>query len=289
MDLFEATLEKRASHHLKGAPSLLSDAILYSLLAPGKRIRPRFVYGMAELFGHPPEQFDSVACSIEMYHCFSLIHDDLPCMDDDDFRRGLPANHKKFGESIALLAGDALLNMASAEFSTMTDQVAAGDISFEAFRNAEKLIHSLFGPAGVIGGQIQEMTLNENSAQEDLIQMHAAKTGALFRAAILVPMALNGISNSSPDGEKLTRFSEAIGFGFQVSDDLEDHKQDQSNSGEMLPINILSYMSAQEAIMKVETYIEQSNSELFERWGPRSKTLTDLASLILNRVKFLEI
>ena len=196
---------------------VLIDAMRYSLEAGGKRVRPRLVYEFAALCGGSDEAAAPFACAVEMIHTYSLIHDDLPCMDDDDMRRGKPSNHKVFGEDIALLAGDALLTLA---FETLTSDKAAlaGD---KACRLAANTLARYAGVTGMVGGQVIDLkNENTNAPLEVLREMDEKKTACLIQAACeLGCIAANATEERRRAAAK---YGECIGVAFQIQDDILD-------------------------------------------------------------------
>lgn len=221
-------------------PPRLQAALLSAAQAPGKRLRPSLALESSALVGLPEESARTLACAIEWVHLFSLIHDDLPALDDDDWRRGLPTLHRQFDEGTALLAGDELLNLAHECFSRLllTADPSVRSPALQAF-------HSAIGGEGMIGGQALELeTPPEAMTFETLIRIQQLKTGALFRAAILLPAILCGNEASHPHWKGLEQFAEAFGFAFQIADDLEDEEQDHRQSSK----NILSLLGREEAI-----------------------------------------
>lgn len=195
---------------------VIYDSISYSLNVGGKRIRPILTVLTYELFN--PKEWKKVipfACAIEMIHTYSLIHDDLPCMDNDDLRRGKPTNHKVFGEAIAVLSGDGLLNEA---FNLMT--LYALNEGINALK-AMQVVGISSGCQGMIGGQVVDI-LNENKKPtfEELNYIHSKKTGELIKASILAGAILSGAS--SQEIALLERFGENLGLAFQIKDDILD-------------------------------------------------------------------
>ena len=257
------------------APDPLAQAIRYSLLAPGKRIRPRLLAASARMLGLKEPAALPAALAIEMVHCFTLIHDDLPCMDNSDLRRGLPSNHRKFGEATALLAGDALMAVA---VETLTE--AAPHVSGPAFARALKRLCWAMGPRGVIGGQAAEPLLGPDARLEDLHRMHAGKTGALFSAALLIPADLAEIDLSSPGGSALAEFSRSLGMAFQIADDLDDALQSSSASSQEKtdPKNILYYLDVPEARKLAHETLAGRSKRLAEQWGENSRELLSIAA-----------
>lgn len=250
-NFFEKSLQSACLSYLeqRRTPSNLNDAIRYSLLAPGKRIRPRLVLATGELLGLKDEAVLPAAIAIEMIHCFTLIHDDLPCMDDDDFRRGRPSNHKVHGEGLALLAGDALLALSIEVFIEL-----ANGFPHSAFTAALRELMKATGAAGVMGGQAAESLLNRSATLEALLEMHRKKTGALFEASILVPMHLANIQSDSREGIALAQFAAAIGAAFQIADDIEDSVE----AKEKPETNILSHLTKDEAKSKALKMLRES-------------------------------
>jgi farnesyl diphosphate synthase len=206
-----------------GPKSRLNEAITYALRSPGKRLRARFASEAGKLAGLDSKTTEAFSYAIELVHLFSLIHDDLPCMDDDDFRRGEPTVHKKFDEATALLAGDALLNLAFDAFSECA--FAASKVDFV---KALRFFTDAIGSKGMIGGQSQELELGSNLTQEALLQIQDLKTGALFRAALLIPFILAGTSEDDQIYQSIATYASDFGFAFQIADDLEDEVQDQN-------------------------------------------------------------
>ncbi len=213
-----------------GCPESRAAAMSYSLLAPGKRLRPLLVLMAAEACGGSETAALPAACAVEMVHTYSLIHDDLPAMDDDDLRRGLPTCHKKFGEALAILAGDALLTLA---FET----IASGCAPATAAACCRELAAAA-GAAGMVGGQADDLAMESRTGDgslEELEFLHARKTGALFRAALrLGVLSARGEWPSGADAQTLALFDaygRAFGLAFQITDDLLDVESSAENTG----------------------------------------------------------
>jgi geranylgeranyl diphosphate synthase type II len=204
------------------APARLVQAMRYSLLAPGKRLRPLLVLLAAEACGGSAAGALPAACALEMVHTYSLVHDDLPAMDDDDLRRGRPTCHKQFDEATAILVGDALLTLA---FQVLADDVRPPALAARCCRELARAA----GPGGMVGGQVEDLAWEgrADATAADLEQVHRLKTGALFGAALRVG-GLIGLAESAagPEGEAwlaaLDRYAAALGLAFQISDDLLD-------------------------------------------------------------------
>ena len=262
---------------------LILDAEKYSLFAGGKRIRPFLVLEFCRLFGGKDEDALPFACAIEMIHTSSLIHDDLPCMDDDDLRRGKPTNHKVFGYANALLAGDALLLKAFEVLST-------SPVSDKAVRNAVAALSCASGDFGMVGGQI--MDINEQPDEklplEKLRKLHRKKTGALIRCSALLGCIAAGLEWDCEKAQSACVYAENIGLAFQIVDDILDVTGDESKLGkdigsdaEMGKTTFMSYYSVEEArelaakltAEAVDAVADYNNSEI----------LTDLAVYLLGR------
>jgi farnesyl diphosphate synthase len=216
LDHFESQLESRLPRVGK-TPSLLHQAMRYSVLAGGKRIRPLLVYATGEALGVDIVRLDSVACAIEIIHTYSLIHDDLPAMDDDDLRRGLATCHRRFDEATAILAGDALQALAF--------QVLSSDASLtEIPANQVALIQSIAracGSTGMAGGQVLDLSsIGQQITLEELELMHRLKTGALIQVCVTAPALIGGYGPEIV--QSLQRYGECIGLAFQIHDDILD-------------------------------------------------------------------
>ncbi len=197
---------------------MLIESMQYSLEAGGKRVRPRLVYEFSSLCGGNTESAVPFACAVEMIHTYSLIHDDLPCMDNDDLRRGKPSNHKVYGEDIALLAGDALLTLA---FETITSDKAVALSSESACRKGANTLAKYAGALGMVGGQVIDLiSENTNAPIEVLREMDYKKTACLIKAAC----ELGCISAGADDDliNAASEFGECIGIAFQIKDDILD-------------------------------------------------------------------
>lgn len=204
-------------------PIELHRAMRYSCLAPGKRLRPALCMACAEAVGADPESVVDAACSLEMVHCFSLIHDDLPAIDDDDLRRGLPTCHKQFGEAIAILAGDALFSLA---FETLSHcKLDAGRV----LRSVQVLTRAT-GSDGLVGGEVVDV-LSEGMPIDAgrLRYIHSRKTGALMSASCEIGAILGG--GREDQVESLRGFGERVGLAFQIADDILNETADAATLG----------------------------------------------------------
>lgn len=223
VELVEADLLKEL-RQTRSLDENLMRAMEYSLMAGGKRLRPILLMSAADAIDASGEKFITVADALEMIHTYSLIHDDLPAMDNDDYRRGKVTNHKVFGEATAILAGDALLTLA---FEVVLRQE---DVPPETLLTVLKEISIAAGVAGMVGGQAVD--LRSEGVQIDLVTlklMHLGKTGALFKAAIRSGAILAGATLEQL--ENLTRYAENFGLAFQITDDILDVTGDEKLLG----------------------------------------------------------
>jgi geranylgeranyl diphosphate synthase type II len=208
-------------------PPRLHQAMRYSVFAGGKRLRPVLIIAACEAVGGQPERVLPAACAMEMIHTYSLIHDDLPAMDDDDFRRGRLTNHKVFGEANAILAGDALLTEA---FRLLADTEANRGVDPAVSLRVIETIARCAGSQGMVGGQVVDMESEGQSIDLATLQyIHTRKTGALFLASIQTGAWLGG--GSAEQVAALTRFGETAGLAFQIADDILDIVGDQQELG----------------------------------------------------------
>ena len=193
---------------------LLFEAMQYSLLAGGKRLRPVFAFEFCRLCGGNWTDAAPFAAAVEMVHTYSLIHDDLPCMDDDDYRRGLLTNHKVYGEAMAVLAGDALLTDA---FTV----AASSRLEGNAVREAIAVLSQCAGSQGMVGGQVLDILSEERECtEEEILAIQSRKTGALIRAACAMGAIAGGANEEQFDAA--CRFAAALGLAFQIRDDMLD-------------------------------------------------------------------
>ena len=233
----------------------LNDAMAYGALLGGKRIRPFLVYAVGELLGTALEKLDPLACAIECVHAYSLIHDDLPAMDDDALRRGQATCHIKFDEATAILAGDALQTLAFDIISTPIEGLSA--------KTQLQMINRLAkasGEAGMCGGQSLDLEAENKKVDIDSLEkIHAAKTGALIEVSV----ALGALSDENlPEKhlQYLQKFSSAIGLAFQVQDDILDIISDTQTLGKPQGSDIAHHKSTYPALLGLEESIEKAQS-----------------------------
>jgi geranylgeranyl diphosphate synthase type II len=286
-----------------GAPAVLMEAMRYSLLAPGKRLRPMLVLMAAQAAGGADQQAMPAACAVEMIHTYSLIHDDLPAMDDDDLRRGLPTCHKKFGEALAMLAGDGLL--------TLAFQVLAEHYPPRTAAGCCLALAKGSGAAGMVGGQVEDLAWERGSAvlPDDakqffprteqphslaaLEQIHHNKTGALFRACLQLGVwTAQGEHSAGPDAAllgTLDEYASCFGLAFQITDDLLDVERTSAETGKRThkdaargKLTYPSFLGIDESRRRAN-HLGEKALELTQPLGPAGEPLTALIQFVLTR------
>ncbi len=236
---------------LKG-PKSLADSMLYSLEAGGKRVRPLFVAAVCETFKQPQQAMYTVGAAIEIIHTYSLMHDDLPCMDDDDMRRGKPTNHKVFGEALAVLAGDALNSFAFGLVAKMPD------VSAEQRLELVQMLSDGAGAEGMVGGQVLDMEGEKRQLTlEELEEIHINKTGALLRFSIESGAVLCGASQE--ERQSLVDYAHHIGLAFQIQDDILDIEGTSEQLGKTAGKDMASEKSTYPALLTLDGAKEKLN------------------------------
>lgn len=281
--LIEAALLKELGAETALVPRL-AESMEYSLMAGGKRLRPILVMAAADAVGARGTDFVQAACGIEMIHTYSLIHDDLPAMDNDDYRRGKLTNHKVFGEALAILAGDALLTQAFEVI--LRQQGVPAQMLLEVLRE----MSIAAGPNGMVGGQVIDM-LSEGKriSMEELRKMHMGKTGALFRAAIRSGAILGGASEAQLAA--LTTYADCFGLAFQITDDILDVVGDEAvigkpvGSDERNEKSTYVTLTSLDEAKKLAADTVQQALEALEIFGDEAKFLRDLVKMLLERNK----
>lgn len=235
---------------LSETSSPLHQAMRAAVLSGGKRYRPLLLLAAGEYFHVSLDRLLPFACGLELIHNYSLVHDDLPCMDDDDTRRGQPAIHRTYGEDIALLTGDALLNLA---FEVMTEAPVRDEyIALKVYAIQE--ISRFSGVKGMIGGQVLDIRyIPEEATEEQLLDLMAKKTGGLIKAAVRA----GGILGDAPEKslQALTLYGENIGLAFQTRDDILDYREDKSENRPTRP-NAAHFFGLEPARTQLNGYIE---------------------------------
>lgn len=262
-------------------PRELREAMRYSLLAPGKRLRALLVVWGADACGGSIEAATSAACAVEMVHAYSLIHDDLPAMDNDDLRRGLPACHKRFGEAIAILAGDGLLALA---FGTIAGGVGPPETAAACCR----VLAEAAGPACLVGGQADDIAGKPpESGIQALESIHRRKTGALIEASL----RLGALTAHADDRQTaaLLRYGRALGLAFQITDDLLDVRGDEVAVGKRVgkdsvqgKLTFPGLLGVDQAVRRAAELTAEACRAL-EPLGSRAANLEGLARYVLER------
>lgn len=264
-------------------PDSLHEAMRYAALGGGKRVRPLLCYGSGEVLGVPADRLDDAACAVECVHVFSLVHDDLPAMDDDALRRGKPSTHKAFGEAIAILAGDAL--------QTRAFEILAGDGVHDAAQRLGMIavLATATGSQGMTGGQAVDLeSEGKQLAAADLEALDRDKTGKLIRAAVLMPCcAVPNLPAASRDA--LDRFAECMGLAFQIKDDVLDVEGEQSLTGKTKGADAArgkatypSLMGLEKAKRRADALYAEALSAL-DIFGDAAEPLRWLARYIVHR------
>nr|WP_145045299.1 farnesyl diphosphate synthase [Paenibacillus xylanexedens] len=233
-ELYLQEITEQITNELKGilpaewdVPQSLRDAMQYSLMAGGKRLRPLLVVAAAEAFGAERQAALPVACAVEMVHTYSLIHDDLPAMDNDDYRRGKLTNHKVFGEATAILAGDALLTHA---FYSIVQAGRKSGVSAESLLSIVEDLSELAGARGMVGGQVADMEGEQGMTNlEQLQYIHLHKTGDLIVFSLIAGARIGGATQGQL--EALRVFGRDLGLAFQIQDDILDLTGDEQKMG----------------------------------------------------------
>ncbi len=284
--LIENELSKRL-YKVENGQDYVRDAMNYSLSNGGKRIRPILVLEFCRLCGGNIDDAMNFACAIEMIHTYSLIHDDLPCMDNDDFRRGKPSCHKAYGEEYALLAGDGLLTLA---FETAL--LDGNGVLPENKIRAVRTLASLAGIGGMVGGQVLDLQAEKTSPDYDKIKtIDSLKTGALIKAAVL----LGCFAANVTDEAKLAaaqKYAECIGFAFQIVDDILDVTSDTETLGKPVGSDIKNEKVTYVSLLGIEASkqtVEQLTNEALEALkafdGEKSEFLKNFAISLADRKK----
>lgn len=264
---------------------IVYEAMNYSLLSGGKRLRPVLLLGAYEIFNEEIKLAMPFACAMEMIHTYSLIHDDLPAMDNDDYRRGRLSNHKVFGDATAILAGDALLNKA---FEIGLQASIESNLNIKQAANALSIIANSSGTEGMIGGQIVDMFgHDEISNIEDLKYMYALKTGAIIKSSVVAGAILGGADND--EVLALEKYAENIGIAFQIVDDILDVTGTQEKIGKAIgsdkannKITYLSFATIDKAKEHVYKYTEEAINSL-SVFGENGRYLKELAKYLTKR------
>jgi len=281
----QVQMEAALLHHLPAVtliPTRLHEAMHYAVLDGGKRVRPLLVHAAGALFDADAAELARAGAAIEMIHAYSLVHDDMPCMDDDALRRGKPTVHVKYDEAMALLVGDALQSQAF-------DVLANGNVAPAQQLAMVRLLAQASGSLGMCGGQAIDLaSVGLSLSLPELEQMHQLKTGALLRAAVLLG-AMAGKVLSKEEAVALDKYAVAIGLAFQVVDDILDATADSATLGKTAGKDAadnkptyVSILGLEQSKTLAETLRSDAHSAL-EQFGDKARRLREIADLIVQR------
>ncbi|CAB3761299.1 polyprenyl synthetase family protein [Paraburkholderia humisilvae] len=266
------------------APARLHDAMRYAVLGGGKRVRPLLCHAAGELTAARTESLEAAAAALEMVHVYSLVHDDMPCMDDDALRRGKPTVHVKYDEAMALLVGDALQSQA---FVALTEGAALAPIQQAALTRELALA---IGSIGMAGGQAIDLaSVGQQLTRDQLETMHRMKTGALLRASV----RMGALAGETPDANTLSAldaYAAAVGLAFQVVDDILDATSDSATLGKTAGKDAKdgkpTYVSiiGLDASRALAAQLRSDAHAALAPFGARAQRLAELADLVVNRV-----
>lgn len=262
----------------------LKKAMGYSIFAGGKRLRPMFAIAASETVGGSLKQVLPAACALELIHTYSLIHDDLPAMDDDDYRRGVPTNHKVFGEATAILAGDALLTKA---FEVLADTERFSSPPTALLRVSSEIARAA-GDAGMVGGQMIDMESERQDIDLDmLMNLHRKKTGALITVSVRAGAILGG--GDETQVERLSEYGDCVGLAFQISDDILDVVGDQEKLGKKTGMDeargkktYISLLGLEESRKRAEALIDRAIDAL-SSFNERAEALRAIGRYVIER------
>jgi geranylgeranyl diphosphate synthase type II len=266
-------------------PQRLHQAIRYSMFAGGKRVRPILMMAACQTVGGEMARVLPAACAMEMIHTYSLIHDDLPAMDDDDYRRGRPTCHKVYGEALAILAGDALLTEA---FQLLSAPVDGQDVPAKTSRRVIHIIARCAGSMGMVGGQVVDMESEGRDIDLPTLEyIHTRKTGALILASVQAGALLGGADQEAFDA--LSRYAEAAGLAFQVADDILDIVGDQALLGKDVGSDVARGKATYPALLGLEAARQRAGElrdmavDALADFDERADPLREIARYIVDR------
>lgn len=256
------------------------EAMEYSLMAGGKRLRPVIMLLVGDMLGGKSEAILPFACAMEMIHTYSLIHDDLPAMDNDDLRRGKPTNHKVFGEDMAILSGDALLNRAM-------EVALLSEVSDDVKVRALKVLFNSSGTEGMIGGQVIDIK-NQKHTHEELLNLHLLKTGAIIRSSGVLGGILSGALENEIDA--IDEFCKNLGIAFQIQDDLLDVLGNVEELGKPVgsdedneKTTYVTLFGVEKSKELVSVYTAKAKESLENCFGEKANILLELADFLVGR------
>lgn len=250
-------------------PQTIHEAIRYSVFSGGKRLRPILMLAAGEIFSQEERKLLPAACAVELIHNYSLVHDDLPAMDNDEYRRGRLTSHKKFGEDIAILAGDALLTIA---FEILSEEVKDSKLALSVIN----LISKAIGTFGMIGGQVVDISWDKDKDElPELEFVCTHKTGALIAVSLKIGAILSGATKE--EEEALYEYGKLIGIAFQITDDILDEKLDREKG-----FNYPTFLGIEESKRRAEDLVDKALVKL-NGFGERADILRQIANFIIER------
>ena len=275
----EAFFDEKCFQYDTEPQKTLFSAMRYSLLAGGKRLRPIFVYDFCRMCGSDWKKATNFAAAVEMIHTYSLIHDDLPCMDNDDYRRGRLTNHKVYGEAIAVLSGDALL---TAAFS----YIASAEYSAQVRIDAVSILSNCAGELGMVGGQVLDIQSEERlCTDQEVIDIQSRKTGALIRAACMLGVLAGG--GSKDQLAAASEFASHLGLAFQIRDDILDVIGDAKTLGKAVGVdtdkNTFVHLYGLEECDRLVRYHTEKALEALNAFD-NTECMVDLANSLTTRI-----
>ena len=289
MDNYIQRVEKKLAKILadeNSAPTLLQEAMSYAVFGAGKRIRPLLSYATGEFLDLKGSAIDAIAASIELVHAYSLVHDDLPAMDNDDLRRGRATTHREFDEAVAILAGDALQTLA---FYCLTSDPELCKQT-QAQTKIIRWLARAAGPSGMVGGQILDISVEGKQVNETLLKdIHKRKTGELIRAAIMMPSELTKIN--AQEKRSLDKFAQNIGLAFQIRDDLLEVEEDTATLGKSAKSDKKQLKATYPSTLGIKQARQQLNEvyglavDALQAFGDSPEGLIKLSELIISRKK----
>lgn len=275
------TIDKELKDVLKnktGYQNIIFESINYSLFTGGKRLRPILLLKSFEMFNKNHKNAIPFALAIEMIHTYSLIHDDLPAMDDDDFRRGKLTNHKVYGEAMAILAGDGLLNLA---FETMLHHTLENSTTIEEYKKnirAMEEIAKYSGIYGMVGGQVVDLMSNDIQMDEEkLLFMYENKTAALIQASLVSGAILGGATDL--EIENIREYGYNLGLAYQIKDDILDEKEDR----EVGKLTYATYLGLKAAEEEINRLSQKATKYLMELRNRDTKFFEELTEFLIHR------
>ncbi len=267
-------------------PPRLHEAMRYAVLGGGKRVRPLLVYLTGKALGTPLEQLDAPACAVELIHAYSLVHDDLPCMDDDELRRGKPTCHIAYGEALATLAGDALQTLA---FQVLAKHASNAIPAAQRLQMLE-ILSIASGSRGMVGGQVIDLeAVGHELNLTELENMHIHKTGALICASVKLGALAGAILPEATALDKLGHYAKCIGLAFQVQDDILDVEADTETLGKTQGADQAKNKPTYPALLglggakRMAAELLEQAIESLETFGQAAESLRSLARYIVTR------